>query len=128
MVSQDLLLFLNNLRSKISTSLKWLDSKPAIWWLFKPQLLGWLFWPLTRLVVMSVLVIFVITHLFSLRAIHTLDVKAGQLPGNVRMAFLLFWMRRNCHIWNDSPPSAVFLLTKITLNSLSILIWIILRQ
>ena len=124
---QDLWLFLKNLTCKISTSLKWLDLKPAIWWLFKPWLLGQLFWPLTRLVVMSVLVIFIITHLLSLRAIHTLAVKTGQLSGNIRMAFFLFWMRRNCPILNDSSPSTVFLLKKTTLNSISILIWIIFK-
>ena len=76
---------------------------------------------------MSVLVIFIITHLLSLRAIHTLAVKTGQLSGNIRMAFFLFWMRRNCPILNDSSPSTVFLLKKTTLNSISILIWIIFK-
>lgn len=48
---------------------------------FKWQLLGWLFWLLISLM-MSVVVIFNITHLFCLQATCVLDVKARQLPGS----------------------------------------------
>lgn len=48
---------------------------------FKWQLLDWLFWLLISLM-MSVVLIFNITHLFCLQATCVLDVKARQLPGS----------------------------------------------